>query len=678
MRTIFHRTTLVTIVIAVVAVSAVPASAGQQPVSGSAVAAPVWLASVDLSAGGHDAVFPQVAVDPLGDATAVWYRSDGANTIVQAATRAAGGTWQAPVNLSAVGMNATFPRVAVDSQGNATAIWTRSTDVTNLVVQATSRPAGGAWQAPVDVSAVGPSLSDAQVAFDGQGNATAIWGGFDGSNYVVQAATRAAGGSWQAPHDISIAGYTSFSPRLAVASNGAATAIWELSNGANTIVQAATRPADGQWTTPVDLSTAGEDAQTPQVALDQQGDATAIWYRSNGTNTIVQAALRPAGATWQPPVDLSAAGQNAQVPQVAVDRQGNATAVWDRFNGANYILQAATRPSGGTWQSPLDLSAAGQNAASPQVAVDPQGNVIASWDEFNGTASLAQVALRPAGRTWSTPLDPTMTGESASVPDAAFDAQGNATAVWAYANGTNSIVQAAGYDAAAPQLRGVSIPASGTVGVPVSFSVSPLDVWSPVASTNWSFGDGQSATGASVSHSYSSPGSYTVVVSSADALGNAASTAASITIAPAPRVTNSFPALTSVSQTHRSWREGNGDATLARHPSHRSPIGTTFAFTLNEHARVGLVFTQTASGRRVSNRCQAPSRRNRRRPRCRRTVARGTLGDSVQEGRHQLAFQGRIGSRRLPLGTYTLTITATDPVTRQRSRPQTLGFTIVR
>jgi chitodextrinase len=49
--------------------------------------------------------------------------------------------------------------------------------------------------------------------------------------------------------------------------------------------------------------------------------------------------------------------------------------------------------------------------------------------------------------------------------------------------------------------------------------VLPVDAWSRVTGTRWSFGDGTSARGAWVEHVYSAPGRYTVRVTSVDALG---------------------------------------------------------------------------------------------------------------------------------------------------------------
>ena len=80
----------------------------------------------------------------------------------------------------------------------------------------------------------------------------------------------------------------------------------------------------------------------------------------------------------------------------------------------------------------------------------------------------------------------------------------------------------------------MSIPGSGTVGQAVSASVSPFDRWSAVSSTAWNFGDGATASGASVSHAYANPGTYTITVTSTDAVGNATSASGIVQIAAAP------------------------------------------------------------------------------------------------------------------------------------------------
>ena len=86
----------------------------------------------------------------------------------------------------------------------------------------------------------------------------------------------------------------------------------------------------------------GQNALSPQIAIDAAGDAAAVWEHSNGTNTIIQSASRPVGGAFSAPIDLSVAGQNALEPQIAIDAAGNAVAVWQRSDGTNGIIQTAS------------------------------------------------------------------------------------------------------------------------------------------------------------------------------------------------------------------------------------------------------------------------------------------------------------------------------------------------
>jgi hypothetical protein len=93
---------------------------------------------------------------------------------------------------------------------------------------------------------------------------------------------------------------------------------------------------------------------------------------------------------------------------------------------------------------------------------------------------------------------------------------------------------------------------------------------------------------------------------------------------------------------------------------------------------VTLSFTQLADGRRVHHVCVPESRATARKPACKRPLTRGVLTLPGHAGRDVVEFQGRISSsKRLPIGLYTLSITAAN-ATGQRSNRAQLSFTIVR
>jgi hypothetical protein len=121
---------------------------------------------------------------------------------------------------------------------------------------------------------------------------------------------------------------------------------------------------------------------------------------------------------------------------------------------------------------------------------------------------------------------------------------------------------------------------------------------------------------------------------------------------------------------------GNNLARFAA--ARRSPVGTTFRFTLNKAATVRFAFAQLLPGRSVSGKCVAPTARNRRRRACTRSRSAGSLSLSARAGLRRLFFQGRLTrTRKLQPGTYTLTITATSAA-GQRATKTLRSFTIVR
>ena len=139
------------------------------------------------------------------------------------------------------------------------------------------------------------------------------------------------------------------------------------------------------------------------------------------------------------------------------------------------------------------------------------------------------------------------------------------------------------------------------------------------------------------------------------------------------------PTISRLTESHRRWREGSRLARAsARKRKHgrKPPVGTTFAFVLNEPATVKFTFTTPATGRKVRNRCAAPNKHNANHKHCTHTITAGTLSVSGRAGTNQVIFQGRISpSKKLRPGRYTVALTATNA--SGKSAPARLAFVIV-
>jgi hypothetical protein len=403
-----------------------------------------WQAPVTLSNTKDMASAAQVALDSQGDSVAVWESFDGSEYAIEGAARSGlNGSWQAPVVLKLLGtMPSAGPDLAIDPRGDAIAIWPRE----EKTVEVAGRPAGGVFQKPETLSSSAQAQHRAEVGIDAAGDVTAVWEEDIGGEIFTEASSKPFGGKWQTAVSLSAAGGNANEPRVAVDSQGDAVAVWERFEGEE-IIEAASKPRSGPvWNKAVALTKPelgkGEPAGQ-QVAIDGQGDAVAVWSRTNGLHDFVEAAEgRTSSSVWQSPITLSGPGANVEeAPQVGVNERGDAVVVWERSNGASEIVEAASgSAASGSWQAPLALSAAGQNASEQQVALDEQGNAVAAWKRFDGTSYIAEAAgfdaSGPLLNSLTIPTTGTV-GQSLAFSTSPFDVWSALGATsWSFGDGT--------------------------------------------------------------------------------------------------------------------------------------------------------------------------------------------------------------------------------------------------
>jgi hypothetical protein len=410
----------------------------------AAGAAPAWTPPAELSAPGQTAYEQHVAIDPQGDAVVVWQRWNGTVSVIQAATRPAGGAWSAPVDLSELAFSGQLPRVAIDAEGEAVATWEASSSV-NAVQVATLAPGGG-WSAPVTLSEPGRNSSDPVVAIDPAGDAIVVWSGANGAGTgIAQEATRPAGGTWTAPVKLSAEGQNAELPTVAIAPGGAAVVAWSRSNGTNFIVQASGRAPGGAWTAPLSLSKPGGGAGSSSVAIDPAGDAVVAWRRWNGSFEQIQAVRRTGEAgPWSTPVDLTRPEETAYGTVAMLDAAGDATVGWESLYGTSRLIAVAESGAGSTvWSGPTVLSGPAPGF-EPTLAVDPRGDAVAAWTERSSGNEVVRTARREAGSSaWGTPVDLSPSGIENKAASIAIDPWGDAVTAWRHWDGAHSIVDAA-------------------------------------------------------------------------------------------------------------------------------------------------------------------------------------------------------------------------------------------
>jgi PKD domain len=644
-------------------------------------AAPTWLAPVKLSAAGIDAEQPDVAVDAQGDALSVWVRGD----VVEASSGSAAGPWQAPVTISGNTEKPSVPQVALDSHGDAVATWLSLDAGHEYHIQVATRSGvNGTWKASelknVGMSAIEPGGPD--VAIDPQGDAVVVW---PREETFIEASSRPAGGVFETPEELSKTAAAQHAAKVAIDSAGRATAVWEESDG-KTVIDVASKSLGGTWEPGKPLSNGAENANEPRVAVNARGDAVALWEQPNGGNEVLEAATNPASSgKWGNPaavtngaIVIEPAGQ-----ELAIDAQGDAVVVWSWLVGKRDVVEATEgNAASSIWKASVALSPLGATEEEmPQVAVNAQGNAVVVWERSTGANVIIEAASGlAASGSWQPPVPLSAAGENAAGPQVALYPPGDAAAVWQRSDGKNSIAEAAAYDVG-PLQNSLSIPGAGTVGQALSFSVSPLSSLVALGATSWAFGDGASQVGTAVAHTYAAAGSYPVTVKTADALGVSTSASANVVIGAAAKPAfgaGLTPRITGAHLSHSRFRVSKQATAISAKVKSKLPQGTSFEFTLSEAARVQIAFTRSAAGLRSDGRCVAPSTklRHQHAKHCSRTLTIGTLSRAKEQpGNDSLAFSGRIGTKALAAGSYRAILTANT--SGLSSSPVTLSLTIV-
>ncbi len=417
--------------------------------AGFATAAPQgpWiLPALDLSETGQSADGkPSIAFAPDGTATAVWVRSNGTNFIIQASTRPPGGSFGPPENLSATGRDATDPEISVLPDGAATVVWSRS-DGSNTIIQSRTRPPGGSFEAAEDLSPIGEDSQFPRIAAGPEGTTVVAWScilcGAIPTN-LVQISTRPPGGSFGSPQSLSGGGGPAINAAVAVGPGGMVAVAWRKRLGPDWRIQAAVRPAGGSFGVPSTLSAAGVDFIRPEVATGPDRTTTVVWQGDEAAGPI-QGSTRPPDGSFAPAETLSGATGGIYGSVVEAGDDGSMTVAWNSYEDPDYEAQTRTRVAGGVF-GPIETLSAGDGWAEyVQLAAGPAGLTTAIWRQDDGATSRARAATRAsAAEPFGAPQYLSDSGQAAWLPEIAVGPDGAATGVWRRSNGANSIVQTA-------------------------------------------------------------------------------------------------------------------------------------------------------------------------------------------------------------------------------------------
>lgn len=206
------------------------------------------------------------------------------------------------------------------------------------------------------------------------------------------------------------------------------------------------------------------------------------------------------------------------------------------------------------------------------------------------TVSLANFSAAGAAQVWQ------LTSANAINRLADLPVSGSNVALSLPAQSVTLLVIPAGGGNQSPIARMTATPSSGVAPLAVSFNGSTSsDPDGSIASWAWTFGDGGTASGATVSHTYTTAGSYTAQLTVTDNQGATGSTSAPISVsADTVAAPSNLTATVSGTSVTLRWKDNSTNETGFY--VERAPKGGAFARIATVGANV-VTYVNTAVGR---------------------------------------------------------------------------------
>jgi hypothetical protein len=409
------------------------------------------------------------------------------------------GTWLTPAIISNQFNDSLIARIVFGPNGTGYAVWPQATGLSvNLtpfpIFLSNYNPTTQSWTSLSELTQLGQSNygdADPAIALDENGNGLVVWARGTGelaiSNIVAMSYTNGVFSAVNNP--VVLSESYSYAPQIGMAPDGDAIVTWVVANidTYSCYIQAAyyngtTHDWVRSTTTGLPLiKTIKDNVQFldpylpfPQIGIDDLHRALFVWAElgydaaSSDSYTSVVWSLSYDGsgwATWTPPAPVQLSVSNGYNPVIAMDSAGNATVAWAEtaFTGypetAPFSIKAARyvgadqdyiRQALNIVRRVLEANVYPLSFPRVQVAIDPAGNSIITWDNaINGGA--IHVTRYPVDISWIS-WAPSIVTISQNLyvmfPTVAMDLDGNAMAVWMiyYPPCGNLLLQAAAYD----------------------------------------------------------------------------------------------------------------------------------------------------------------------------------------------------------------------------------------
>jgi len=318
---------------------------------------------------------------------------------------------------------------------------------------------GSGWGTAVllenENSAVNGGFPQSSVAMDSSGNAVAVWSQRIGVQSYIYANRYTPGQGWETAKSIDLPDTPgeldlSFNPKVAINNSGNAIAIWSVSTSSFKVRHY--QSSSNTWdSVPTDLG----PGITPEIAISDNGNAVVVAPGRTNSAELYQVLAwhyKP-NTGWDVTGTILDQGRVEQVRSpvsVAMNTSGNAIASWSQLDSSGLVSAFANYFENGQWGGPTIVEGNNDSEVVDQgveAGIDSSNRVILVWRQVardqsfqNNWSSIKQ----SGGSNWNASSLEPITG-SLTLPRLAVSSTGKAIAAWLHrdeANGTGNYLVA--------------------------------------------------------------------------------------------------------------------------------------------------------------------------------------------------------------------------------------------
>lgn len=156
---------------------------------------------------------------------------------------------------------------------------------------------------------------------------------------------------------------------------------------------------------PRNVSRNTSNSYSGTLVVGSDGTVHVVWCDDASGQFKTYYASKPSGGTWSSAVDIAGNTTRAcSAPQISAEPAGGLHVVWDELGtvpGSHAIY--VNKPQGGSWSTPLDISSpTTSNGSLPQIGIDDEGKVYVVYD---GGGGALYYTIRNINGLWDTPLE---------------------------------------------------------------------------------------------------------------------------------------------------------------------------------------------------------------------------------------------------------------------------------